>query len=107
LKPVIKNISEHSQNPVLGSKDGVPTVVSLYHDHQPGETSPHHTHPWEHQAYITRGTGIIYVDGTNYPIKQGDFVLIPPNADHYFENTGESVLSRITFNPLESEEHLG
>ena len=49
----------------------------------------------------------VYVDGTNYPIKQGDFVLIPPNADHYFENTGESVLSRVTFNPLESEEHLG
>ncbi len=82
MKPVIKNISEHSQNPVLGSKDGVPTVVSLYHDHQPGETSTHHTHPWEHQAFITRGNGIVYVDGTNYPIKQGDFVLIPPNADH-------------------------
>jgi len=107
IKPVIKNKNDHTEHPILGSKDGVPTVVSLYHDHQPGETSTHHTHPWEHQAYITRGRGIIFVDGEKFPIKEGDFVLVPPNADHYFENTGTSVLSRVTFNPLASEDHLG
>ena len=52
MKPVIKNKNDHKSHPILGSQDGVPTVVSLYHDHQPGETSTHHTHPWEHQAYI-------------------------------------------------------
>jgi quercetin dioxygenase-like cupin family protein len=107
MKPVIKNKNDHKSHPILGSQDGVPTVVSLYHDHQPGETSTHHTHPWEHQAYITRGEGIIFVDGEKFPIKEGDFVLVPPNADHYFENTGTSVLSRVTFNPLASEGHLG
>ena len=59
IKPVIKNKNDHKEHPILGSKDGVPTVVSLYHDHKPGETSAHHTHPWEHQAYITRGEGIV------------------------------------------------
>tara|TARA_Y100001970_G_C14098971_1_gene784379 strand:+ start:808 stop:1125 length:318 start_codon:yes stop_codon:yes gene_type:complete len=105
MKPVIKNKDTHS-NPILGSNDGVPTVVSLYHDHQPGESSKHHSHDWEHQVYITRGEGIVWVDGTEYPIKEGDFVLVPPNSTHHFKNTSDKVLTRITFNPKESEEYL-
>ena len=34
-------------------------------------------------------------------------MLIPPYADHYFENTGSSILSRVTFNPIASEDNLG
>ena len=105
LKPVIKNFRD-SSNPVLGAQDGVPTVVSLYHDHEPEETSPHHEHDWEHQAFITRGSGIIWVDGSEYPITAGDFVLVPPNSSHYFKNTGSTTLSRVTFNPIRSESHL-
>tara|TARA_B100000745_G_C19872181_1_gene290748 strand:- start:205 stop:540 length:336 start_codon:yes stop_codon:yes gene_type:complete len=105
LKPVIKNFKDFS-NPVLGGEDGVPTVVSLYHDHEPGEMSPHHEHDWEHQAFITRGSGILWVDGAEYPIATGDFVLVPPNSSHYFKNTGSTTLSRVTFNPIRSESHL-
>ncbi len=105
LKPVIKNFKDHS-NPVLGTKDGVPTVVSLYHDHEPGESSTHHEHDWEHQVFITRGSGILWVDGEEYPVSTGDFVLVPPNSSHYFKNTGTSTLSRVTFNPTRSEEFL-
>ena len=105
MEPIIKNFQNYS-NPILGEKDGAPTVVSLYHDHEPGDMSPHHSHDWEHQAFITRGSGIVWVDGKEYPISTGDFVLVPPNSSHYFKNTGTSVLSRDTFNPLRSEDHL-
>ena len=105
MKPVIKNKASFT-NPILGSADGVPTVVSLYHDHMPGESSKHHSHDWEHQVYITRGKGIVWVDGMEYQIKAGDFVLVPPNSTHHFKNTGDQVLTRITFNPKESEEFL-
>lgn len=105
MKPVIKNIDSFS-NPILGTKDGVPTVVSLYHDHAPGESSKHHSHSWEHQVYITSGSGIVWVDGEEFSIKQGDFILVPPNSTHHFKNTGDGMLSRITFNPKESEEYL-
>ena len=69
--PVIKNKNDFD-NPVLNTTDGVPTVVSLYHDHKPGESSKHHSHDWEHQVYITRGTGILWVDEVEYQIKKGD-----------------------------------
>jgi quercetin dioxygenase-like cupin family protein len=105
MEPVIKS-KNYFPNPILAIKDGVPTVVSLYHDHKPGESSKHHSHEWEHQVYITRGTGVVWVDGHEYPIREGDFILVPPNSTHHFKNTGSSILSRITFNPKESEEFL-
>ena len=79
MKPVIKNKDSYS-NPVLGSDDGVPTVVSLYHDHMPGESSKHHSHDWEHQVYITRGKGIVWVDGKEYPIKAGESTTFIPHS---------------------------
>lgn len=105
LEPIIKNFKDHL-NPILGEKDGTPTVVSLYHDHEPGDMSPHHSHDWEHQVFITRGSGIVWVDSKEYAISAGDFILVPPNSSHYFKNTGNIVLSRVTVNPLRSESHL-
>ena len=105
MEPVIKS-KNLFKNPILGTNDGTPTVVSLYHDHEPGESSKHHSHDWEHQVYITRGEGIVWVDGNEYPIKEGDFVLVPPNSLHHFKNTSNTILSRITFNPKASEPFL-
>ena len=101
MEPVIKNKADHS-NPILGPDDGVPTVVTLYHDHQPGESSAHHTHPWEHQAFIVEGSGVLWCDGSEYPIRKGDAVLVPPDTEHHFTNTGDVTLSRVTVNPLSS-----
>ena len=105
MKPVIKNYKDFS-NPVLGAQDGVPTVISLFHDHGPGESSEHHEHDWEHQAFILSGSGVVWVDGQEYDIQTGDFVLIPENSSHYFKNTGSVTLSRVTFNPIRSEKHI-
>ena len=69
MKPVIKNYREHS-NPILGKSDGVPNYVMLYVQHAPGESSPFHTHPWEHQAFITEGSGVLFFGGEEYPINR-------------------------------------
>ena len=56
--------------------------------------------------YITQGKGVVWVDGKEYPIEEGDFVLVPPNSLHHFKNTTKTTLTRITFNPKESEPFL-
>ncbi len=101
MKPVIKNFNGN-KNPLLGPGDGVSTYVMLYVRHKPGESSPDHTHPWEHQAFITEGAGILFVDGSEYPVKAGDAVLVPGGSRHYFKNTGTVMMSRVTVNPVES-----
>ena len=101
MEPVIRNV-EGLDNPVLGPDEGVPNYVMLYVQHAPGASSAHHTHPWEHQAFIVEGSGVLWCDGIEYPIRKGDAVLVPPNTEHQFTNTGEVTLSRVTVNPLSS-----
>ncbi|HAL48131.1 MAG: cupin domain-containing protein [SAR202 cluster bacterium] len=101
MDPVIRK-AEGSKNPVLGPSDGVPNYVMLYVQHAPGASSPHHTHAWEHQAFIVEGEGVLWCDGKEFPIKAGDAVLVPPDSDHQFRNTGSTTLSRVTVNPLSS-----
>lgn len=101
MEPVIKN-AEGNSNPLLGPGDGVSTYVMLLVQHKPGESSPDHVHPWEHQAFITEGAGVLTVEGKEYPIKTGDAILVPGSSRHQFTNTGDVLLSRVTINPVES-----
>lgn len=101
MKPTIKNVADFA-NPVLGPGDGVPNYAMLWVQHPPGGTSPLHTHTWEHQAYIVEGEGVLWVEGEEYPIRAGDAVLVPPDVEHQFRNTGGETLSRVTVNPLSS-----
>lgn len=101
MEPIIRNFEGH-KNPLLGPGDGVSTYVMLYVLHEPGESSPDHTHPWEHQAFITEGSGVLVCGGKEHPIKAGDAVLVPGGVRHQFKNTGSARLSRVTVNPVES-----
>lgn len=105
-KPVIRNFKAH-KNPLLGAQDGVSTYVMLYVRHAPGESSPDHIHPWEHQAFITEGSGVLVCDGKDYPISTGDAVLVPGGVRHQFKNTGTVTMSRVTVNPVESVQAEG
>ncbi len=72
----------------------------LYVSQAPGVSTPHHTHAWEYQAFITEGEGTLIVEDKEYTIRKGDAVLVPPNIKHQFQNTGSVTMSRITINPL-------
>lgn len=104
--PVIKNFKAH-KNPLLGLSDGASSYVMLYVQHAPGESSPDHVHPWEHQAFITEGAGILVCGGKEFPIQTGDAVLVPGGVRHQFRNTGATTMSRVTVNPSESVKNEG
>jgi mannose-6-phosphate isomerase-like protein (cupin superfamily) len=74
----------------------------LYVKHAPGEASPDHTHEWEHQAFITEGAGVLVFGGKEFPITEGDAVLVPGGIRHQFINTGDVPMNRVTVNPIES-----
>ena len=100
-EPTIRNF-EGASNPLLGPGDGISSYVMLYVRHEPGKSSPDHTHSWEHQAFITEGSGILTFGGVEYPIRTGDAVLVPGGVRHQFTNTGDVMMSRVTVNPVES-----
>ena len=80
--------------------DNPPTCVMLYSEIHPDQASAHHTHPWEHEIYIIEGAGTLFCDGREYPVREGDAILIPGNVDHYtLNNGGRDTIRRIAMNP--------
>jgi quercetin dioxygenase-like cupin family protein len=88
----------------LVALDDNPTTCTLsYSRIEPGKTSNHHRHPWEHEVYITKGYGTLNCDCKEYQVKEGDAMFIPGNVDHYTLNDGgQGDILRIEINPLEA-----
>ena len=112
MEPVIRNVRDmqtpETRSPMMISRDdNPPTNTLLFSEVQPGQSSPHHIHTWEHVVYVVQGSGTMFCDEKAYPIKEGDAVLIPPEVDHYTLNDGGAgnaggpePLQRIEVNPL-------
>ena len=106
MEPVIRNFRnmftpEGPSARLVWLDDNPPTCTMTYSEINPDKTSSHHIHPWEHEVYIIKGSGTLVCDGKNYPVKEGDAILIPGEVDHYTLNDGgEGVIRRIEINPL-------
>lgn len=64
-----------------------------------GGYTPRHTHPWEHEAYILSGKGIVIGEDREEPISPGDVVFVPPDEEHQFRNTGNEELKFLCLIP--------
>ena len=106
MEPVIKNYRNLYQpgGPsarLISLDDNPATCTMTYSVIEPGKTSSHHIHPWEHEVYILEGSGVLVCDGKEYPVKEGDGMFIPGNVDHYtLNNQSSGVIRRIEINPL-------
>jgi quercetin dioxygenase-like cupin family protein len=86
---------------LISLDDNPATCTMTYSVIEPGKTSSHHIHPWEHEVYIIEGSGVLVCDGKEYPIREGDAMFIPGNVDHYtLNNRSSGVIRRIEVNPL-------
>jgi quercetin dioxygenase-like cupin family protein len=73
------------------TKDGS-TIRELHHTPaqslaeaslQPGQSTRRHYHALSEEIYlVTRGAGVLEVDGESRGVREGDAVLIPPGAWH-------------------------
>lgn len=110
MEPVIRNYQSMYQpggpSVKLVSLDDHPqTCTMTYSVIEPGKTSSHHIHPWEHEVYILEGSGVLVCDGKEYPVKEGDGMFIPGNVDHYtLNNQSSGVIRRIEINPLSASQ---
>jgi len=106
MDPVIRNyrsIYEAGGGParLISVDDNPVTCTMTYSVIEPGKTSSHHIHPWEHEVYILEGSGVLVCDGKEYPVKEGDAMFIPGGVDHYtLNNQNSGVIRRIEVNPL-------
>mgnify|MGYP000890852313 FL=1 len=86
---------------VLGPKEGAPTFNLRVFELQPGASSPHHNHWWEHEVFVLSGEGVAYSEDGERPVSEGMAILVPGGVVHHFTNTGSAVLRFICLVPQE------
>lgn len=104
MEPLIRNIKDFPAGAparLISADDNPPLVTLAYSVIEPGGTSSHHIHEWEHEVYIIEGSGTLVADGREYPVKAGDAMYIPPMVDHVTRNDGgDGNIRRIEINPI-------
>ena len=61
-----------------------------------------HSHSWEHEIFVFHGTGIARTPDVEKEINPGDYVWIPPDEVHGFDNTGDTPLEFVCCIPIKS-----
>lgn len=80
-------------------RDAAPNFAMRLFEVGPGNATPHHQHPWEHEVFIVSGGGQLLTDSGPIPFAKGQAIFVPPNAMHQFRNTGTTPLEFLCMIP--------
>jgi quercetin dioxygenase-like cupin family protein len=84
---------------VVGPEQNAPFFNMRVFEVQPGCSTPHHSHWWEHEVFILSGTGIVRTAEGERNLTEGTVVFIPGGEKHQFMNTGSGILRFICVVP--------
>jgi quercetin dioxygenase-like cupin family protein len=70
---------------------------------EPGGSSPHHSHEWEHEVFVLEGNGAVKGGNEEKTLRKGTVVLVPKNEIHQFINIGKKTLKFICLVPLKKK----
>lgn len=76
---------------VISAEDGAPNFVMRVFEVEPGGSTPWHSHEWEHEVFVLAGVGEAVGSDGKRSLKPDDVVLVAPNEQHRFVNTGAEV----------------
>jgi quercetin dioxygenase-like cupin family protein len=86
---------------VIGPEHGAPYFTMRVFELEPGRTSPHHSHWWEHEVFVLSGQGVVRTEQGDVAISHGSTVFVPGSEMHQFRNTGEDTLRFLCLIPQE------
>lgn len=84
---------------IISEEDGAPNFIMRRFTIAPDGHTPYHTHPWEHELYVLSGRGEVMQKGTATELTPGTCVLVVPNEEHNFVNTGDGPLEFLCLVP--------
>jgi len=88
---------------LMGKKEGAPNFSFRVFEMKPGASIQPHSHEWEHEVFVLAGQGVVKIEGEARPLKEGDFVFVPPDVEHQFLNEGKEVFRFICVVPLKGD----
>ena len=85
---------------LLSRPEGAPNFAMRLFELQPGGSTPFHSHAWEHEVFILEGSAEIRFEKGPAKVSARDAVLVMPDEQHQFRNTGQSVARFLCMVPL-------
>jgi quercetin dioxygenase-like cupin family protein len=87
---------------VISEAQRAPTFALRIIEVEPGGQTPFHTHGYEHEVFVLEGTGELVGAEDRWPLEAATAVLVAPDEQHNFRNTGDTPLRFICCIPLVS-----
>lgn len=84
---------------LIKEEDGAGNFVMRRFTVAAGGFTPYHTHAYEHEVFVVEGTGTLRFGDKEEPLREGDVVFVPANAEHQFTNSGEGDFSFLCLIP--------
>jgi quercetin dioxygenase-like cupin family protein len=88
---------------LLTRKDGAPNVAMRLFEVEPGGHTPRHRHAHEHEVFVLSGRGIVFGAQGDMPLEAGSAVLVPPEEEHQFRNSGSEPLVFLCIVPIAAD----
>jgi quercetin dioxygenase-like cupin family protein len=88
---------------MVAETDGAPTAAMRLFEIEPGGHTPWHAHGWEHVIFCVEGSGALKTENGDADFGPGDALLVEPDEEHNFVNTGEAPLRFICVVPLSGD----
>ncbi len=78
---------------------GAPNFEMRYFEVEKGFETLFHEHPFEHEVFILKGKGKLFLGDEEFSLRESDAILIEPNERHRFVQTGNEPLGFLCIVP--------
>jgi len=87
---------------LISKEDGAENFAMRMFEFEPGGHTPLHTHSHEHEVFVLEGRGVFVCEGAEHELASEHVIFVPPNKEHCFKNTGDSILRMLCLIPAEA-----
>ncbi len=92
---------------LLSDRDGMTDMSMRVVEIEAGGQTPHHSHPWEHQVFILKGSGRVAAGGETREFSPGAAIFIGPNEEHTFHNDSGETMEFVCMIPVRATIAVG
>jgi quercetin dioxygenase-like cupin family protein len=79
-----------SKGVLVGAEDGAPNFAMRRFVLEAGAAVPRHTNEVEHVQHVLEGEYVVGVEGEEHAVSEGDSLLVPAGAVHWYRNEGDA-----------------
>lgn len=94
-----EGVKDVTKQVLIGPQEGAPNFIMRKFTVKPGGYTFHHTHDFEHEIYVLRGSGIAKTQKGEESFQANDVMLVIPDEIHQFVNTGSEDLEFLCIIP--------